>query len=130
MPHFSPPQKGSCMKGTHWGIGWATLLTHTGSQWEANCLLKELPSLVYNSCFHTLQLVKEKWTEKPRLVCISQCSTSTFTDFCGCGCTVPDMPVKGSDQADRLVGNITITSSGFHFGRTKVMRSLRHYLLA
>ena len=118
------------MKGTHWGIGCATLLTHTGSQWEASCLLKELPSLVHNSCFHTIQLVKEKRTEKPRLVCISQCSTSPFIDSCGCGCIVPDMPVKGSDQADRLVGNITKTSSSLHLGRTKVLRSFRLYLLA
>ena len=37
--------------------------------------------------------------------------------------------VKGNDQADRLAGKVTITSS-LHLGRSEVLRSLRHYLRA
>ena len=34
--------------------------------------------------------------------------------------------VKGNDQADRLVGNATI-ASGFHLGRSEVLKHLEHY---
>ena len=37
--------------------------------------------------------------------------------------------VKGNDRADRLAGKATLTS-GLLLGRSEVLRSLRHYLLA
>ena len=37
--------------------------------------------------------------------------------------------VKGNDRADRLVGKATL-ASGLLLGRSKVLRSLRHYLQA
>ena len=37
--------------------------------------------------------------------------------------------VKENDRADRLVGKATVTS-GSCFGRTEVLRNLRHYLRA
>ena len=37
--------------------------------------------------------------------------------------------VKGNDGADRLAGKASITGS-LHLGRSEVLRSLRHYLLA
>ena len=37
--------------------------------------------------------------------------------------------MKGSDQADRLAGQATLTS-GLFLGRSEVLRSLRHYLQA
>ena len=37
--------------------------------------------------------------------------------------------VKGNDRADRLAGIATITG-GLRLGRSEVLRSLRHYLLA
>ena len=37
--------------------------------------------------------------------------------------------VKGDDRADRLAGEATL-ASGLVFGRSKVLRSLRHHLRA
>ena len=37
--------------------------------------------------------------------------------------------VKGNDRADRLAGKATITS-GLLFGKSEVLRNLRHYLRA
>ena len=38
--------------------------------------------------------------------------------------------VEGNDQEDRLVGKAITILSGLHFGRSEVLRSLSHYLLA
>ena len=54
------------------------------------------------------------------------CSTSTFKDYSGYMYYPVYDRVKGSDHADRLVGEAVITS-GLNLGRSEVLSSLRHY---
>ena len=57
-----------------------------------------------------------------------QCSTSTF-EHSVLGTYCPEHAgVRGTDGANRLVGKATITSGLRLGGRSKVLRSLRHYL--
>ena len=63
---------------------------------------------------------------------MSRWSTSTFEISCSTLLWVycpGHAGVKGNDRADRLVGKATLTSGLLH-QRSKVLRSLRHYLRA
>ena len=74
--------------------------------------------------FNKLATKSEKWNGKPKLECADIHLPKPLWVYC-----LGRTGVKGNGRADSLANKATITS-GVRLGRSEVLRSFRHYLLA
>ena len=85
------------------------------------------PHMQSSSRFNELVTKSEKWYEMSRLACDHVVMFDIHLQrplwiYCP-----GHAGIKGNDRADRLASKAT-TTSGLHLGRSKKLRSIRHYL--